>query len=406
MISDSTERDTWTDAINQYKENYDEGFTSDKDEIDYGMNEAEIKYMLTEEYEKVLIEENINNYDFDKLLEHEPLKFDIIYNVDEDTGKLKEGASDTYIFYGRAKVYKKTGKHETTKRIDFPGGDLFRSQDAFIVMGLSKSIPPKFKSSDIERVEQVTLEDFKKINRTRLLPKWMSYNYAYVFALSDVKGKKKPNDEIFPYMYKVDLYEYDSVKLVDCNKMVVQYQTDKESMVFVFTYILECIRFFRMSRKAKENIHEHYYIGSHDIRINVDLCVNFSDSLVRLRTLFSRVINEMYEKITIVNDEKILRKFSEELHKYMVGFNCKENMEHKYLALFLEQFQTIYFQKVRDMLTEAVSQGGEEMETLILELINNCKFHEEFLKKWKIFDKRINNTTKVKNILFRGCINL
>jgi hypothetical protein len=395
MIMDSTERDTWTDAVNQYKENYDEAFTSEKDEIDYGMNEAEIKYMLTEEYEKILIEDNIQNYDFNKLLEHEPLKFDIIYNIDEDTGKLKEGSSDTYIYYGRCKVYKKAGRHETNKRVDFPGGDLFRAQDAFVVMGLNKRIPPKFKSSNVEAVEAITLDDFKKINRTRLLPKWMNYNYAYVFALGDVKGKKKPNDEIFPYLYKVDLYPFDSVKVVDCSKMVVQYQTEKESMVFVFTHILECIRFFRMSRKAKENIHESYYIGSNEVRINVDLCINFSDSLVRLRGLFSRIINEIYDKITLVNDEKILRKFSEELHKYMVGFNCKETLEHKYLAIFLEQFQTTYFEKVKVMLTDAVSQGGEEMEHLILDLINNCKFHEEFLKKWKIFDKRINYTTKV-----------
>ena len=395
MITDSTERDTWTDAVNHYKENYDEAFTNEKDEIDYGMNEAEIKYMLTEEYEKILIEENIANYDFNKLLEHEPLKFDMIYNIDEDTGQLKEGESDSYIFYGRCKVYEKKGLHETNKRVEFPGGDLFSASDVFIVLALNKRIPEKFKSTNVEKVEAITLEDFKKINRSRLLPKWMDYNYVYVMSMGNVKGKKKPNDEIFPYMYKVDLFEFKSVKLVDCSKMVVQFQKDKNGLVFVFSHILECVRFFRMSRKAKENIHEIYYIGSHEIRINVDLSENFSDSLVRLRNLFSRIIKEIYEKITLVNDEKILRKFSEELHKYMVGFNCKEKMEHKYLALFLEQFQTIYFQKVRDGLTEAVSLGGEDMEKMILDLINNCKFHEEFLKKWKIFDKRINNTTKV-----------
>jgi hypothetical protein len=395
MIADSTERDTWTDAINQYKENYDEAFTTDKDEIDYGMNEAEIKYMLTEEYEKILIEENIANYDFDKLLEHTPLKFDMIYNIDEDTGKLKEGDSDTYIFYGRCKVYEKKGVHKTNDRISFPGGDLFGAKDAFIVLGLNKRIPPKFKSSDTETVNGIKLDDFKKINRSRLLPKWMDYNYVYIMAMGDVKGKKKPNDDIFPYLYKVDLFEYKSVKLIDSNKMAVQFQRDKEAFVFVFNHILECIRFFRMSRKAKENIHEIYYIGSHEIRINVDLSVNFNDSLVKLRGLFSRIIKEIYDGITLVNDEKVLRKFSEELHKYMVGFNCKENMEHKYLAIFLEQFQTIYFQKVREGLNEAVSLGGEEMENMLLDLINNCKFHEEFLKKWKIFDKRINNTTKV-----------
>ena len=84
----------------------------------------------------------------------------------------------------------------------------------------------------------------------------------------------------------------------------------------------------------------------------------------------------------------------------MVGFNCKENMEHKFLALFLEQFQSVYFQKVREGLNEAVSMGGEDMENMILDLINNCKFHEEFLKKWQIYDKRINNTTKVNLIRF------
>ena len=201
-------------------------------------------------------------------------------------------------------------------------------------------------------------------------------------------------------MYKVDLFEFKSINLVDCDKMVVQFQKDKEAFVFVFQHILECIRFFRMSRKAKENIHEMYYIGSHEIRINVDLSENFSDSLVRLRGLYSRIIKEIYDKITLVNDEKILRKFSGELHKYMVGFNCKENMEHKFLALFLEQFQSVYFQKVREGLNEAVSMGGEDMENMILDLINNCKFHEEFLKKWQIYDKRINNTTKVNLIRF------
>lgn len=395
MISDSSERDTWTDAINQYKENFDEAFVSEKDEIDYNMNEAEIKYMLTEEYEKILIEDNIANYDFNKLLEHEPLKFDMIYNLDEDTGLLKEGGSDNYIFYGRCKIYSKKGLHDTNKRTNFPGGDLFGSKDAFVVLGLNKVIPPNFKSNDTKVTDAITLDDFKKINRTRLLPKWMAYNYVYVLSMGDVKGKKKPNDEIFPYMYKVDLYEFKSVKLVDCQKMVVQFQKDKEAVVFVFQHILECIRFFRMSRKAKENIHEMYYIGSHEIRINVDISENFSDSLVRLRSLYARIIKEIYDKITLVNDEKILRKFSEELHKYMVGFNCKQNMEHKFLALFLEQFQTVYFQKVREGLNEAVSMGGEDMENMILDLINNCKFHEEFLKKWKIFDQRINNTTKV-----------
>ena len=123
-------------------------------------------------------------------LEHEPLKFDMIYNVDEDTGLLKEGGSDNYIFYGRCKVYNKKGIHETRKRTSFPGGDLFGSTDAFIVLGLNKTIPPAFKSSDVKRVEEITLEDFKKINRTRLLPKWMAYNYVYIMSMGNVKGKK------------------------------------------------------------------------------------------------------------------------------------------------------------------------------------------------------------------------
>ena len=359
------------------------------------MNEAEVKYMLTEEYEKLLIEENIKNYDFEKLLNYSPFKFELIYNVDEETGKLQEGAEDTFIFYGRCKVFKRNEPLVSKERINFPGGELFKAEDAFIVLGLNKEIAPSYKMLDKETLEGISIKDFQKIKKNRLLPKWMDYNYIYVLGMSNVKGKKEPKDEIFPYLYKVDLFEYKRVNLIDSDKMAVQFSKDKEAMVFVFKHILEAGRFFRMSRKAKENVHEIYYIGAHEIRINVDLCENFGESLVKLRELCGTIINQMYDGLTIVNDENILRKFSEELHKYMIGFNCKQEMEHKYLAIFLEQFQSIYYEKIRSSLGEATTFDDEEKEARILELINNCKFHEEFLKKWKIFDGRINMTTKV-----------
>ena len=147
---------------------------------------------------------------------------------------------------------------------------------------------------------------------------------------------------------------------------------------------------------------EIYHIGAHTIRVNVDICLNFSEKLVLLRNLFARLSREVYESIRLKEKESRLKKFSEELHRYMVGFNCKPTIEHKYLAIFLEQYQAYYYEQMLTLLNEANdNEDDEEKENLVLSLINNCKFHEEFLKKWKVVDRRINNTTKVTLSLLR-----
>lgn len=398
------------DMINELKDKYSENFTAEKDEIDYMMKEAEIKFMLTEEYEKEKIMENIENYNFNKILKHQPLKFDEIYAIkenddDNEEGEKKENAkaelvSDgevEWIYYGRAKaIHRKTHlEFESFSNFSADG----KTDDVFIAISLHKKIPEVIKKIDNQLVESIGRNKFEEVNSSRKIKDklWMEYNYIYLFSHSGVRNDKKIKDEIFPYMYLIDPFAFENIECLNCNKPVVQfYNKDKDCVQFAFDQILEAYRFYKFAIKARENMREIYHIGAHTIRVNVDICLNFSEKLVFLRKMFSNLAREIYDGIRLKENESRLKKFSEELHRYMVGFNCKPTIEHKYLAIFLEQYQAYYYDKMLELLNEANDNDDlEEKEEEILSLINNCKFHEEFLRKWKIVDRRINNTTKV-----------
>ena len=405
MIADSTTRDAWMDKINEYKEKFADSFTSEKEELDYQMEEPEIKYMLTEEFEKERIETNIGNYNFNKLLKFEPLKFDEVYALDEETNKLVDQGEVEWVYYGRAKVVRRNSPLSFEKYSSFPGGDLLKSSEYFIAMALHKKIPEKIIDFSKEKIETIDKTNFEEVNSSRRIKDklWMEYNYIYLFNMSAVKGNKKVKDEIFPYVFLVDPRDFENIECLNSSKLAIQFSNkEASSVVFVFNQILEAYRFYRYSIKARENMQEIYHIGAHTIRVNVDICLNFSEKLVLLRNLFARLSREVYESIRLKEKESRLKKFSEELHRYMVGFNCKPTIEHKYLAIFLEQYQAYYYEQMLTLLNEANdNEDDEEKENLVLSLINNCKFHEEFLKKWKVVDRRINNTTKVTLSLLR-----
>lgn len=175
---------------------------------------------------------------------------------------------------------------------------------------------------------------------------------------------------------------------------MIQLGKEKQALLLVFPTVSEATRSYAFMKKAQENQREIYKMRKYDIKINLDFCIHFSNKLSALEEDFKRIVEGLYNKASQITPKDTapnqMRKFSMLFNSYMVGFNAKTTLEPRYLALFLKIFQNFFF----DRMIEKVIKNKMKKADIVLDLINDMKFHEEYLNKWKIGDLRINMSIK------------
>ncbi len=170
---------------------------------------------------------------------------------------------------------------------------------------------------------------------------------------------------------------------------MIQLGKEKQAILLVFPTVSEAARCYAFLKKAQENQRETYKMRKYDIKINLDFCIHYSNKLSSLEEDFRRIVESLYSKASQLTPKDTaanqMRKFSMLFNSYMVGFNAKTTLEPRYMALFLKIFQNFFFDRV----IEKVIKNKMKKAEVVLELINDMKFHEEYLNKWKIGDLRI-----------------
>ncbi len=189
---------------------------------------------------------------------------------------------------------------------------------------------------------------------------------------------------------------------MDCNKFIIQLGKEKQAILLVFQTVSEATRGYQFVKKAQENQREIYKMRKNEIKTNIDFCILYSNNLEGLENSFKQIVSQLFTKASQVSPKDTtpnqMRKFSMLFNSYMIGFNAKSNLEPRYLALYLKIFQNFYFEKVIDKVIKNKMKNSD----VILNLINDMKFHEEYLNKWKISDLRINMAIKsLENIFMK-----
>ena len=379
-IADSKVKDKWVDIFNQLRDEQEDDF--EEDTPDYGRTEVEMKYILAQEYERHLLADRQKNYNYDTELKWDYFRFfDIIYDYKPELKDFEWNEVTRFLYYGTCRLIRKQEKYDTKNKVKLNEAESVKGYEMIAAIALSKQLP--------EATDPISVALIEKVTKSRRIARWMDFNLLYIFRSSDAKKLVKKVDEMIPYKFLIDLNEYKEIKLLNANKMAVQIANEKSALIFTFTNIVMCMRFYLFALKAQENIGEIYKMNKFDIRTNLDFCMFYYNRLVTLGVEFTNIVQKLYDR-GITEKAGPLRYISLNFNQIMIGFMCKKVLDLKYVGVFLRSFEGFYFDQVKKKILENRMRDPQ----VIIDLINNLKFHEELLLRWKIGNLRVHSALK------------